>query len=526
MDHIKFADRSNAFFNKESTRRALFWLILACGIFARVYRFGTMPAGINQDEAFAGYEAWSLLRYGIDTAGYHNPVYLTAWGSGMNALETYLMMPFLAVFGLKVWVIRLPQLIVSCLSIWVVYLLVRRTVNERAGLFAMFMLAICPWHIIMSRWGLESNLAPGFLLFGLYFFVRGLDRPRFFMLSALMYGLSLYTYATIWVYVPLIILVQFIYCAACGKIRFGRSIVFSILILGVLAAPLLLFIAVNYGWIGEIRLPFMSIPKLMYMRTGEISLDEKRKKLELFFDIFIRQNDGNIWSSPEKFGLFYYISMPFALFGFIYVLSRTVRGIREKEFCPEALLIVQLVVSLPQLILLKANVTKINIMFVPVVILTALGAYFLSTVTRRELLAALAAVYLALFAGFEVYYFTQYDMQTREHFSYGLEDALDFAEEKGSGRIYIDENEFYTKILFYTAMPVDEFRDTVQYLYYPAAYLHALSFDRFCMWSDPYQPEDDAVYIMKKDADLGLLPEAGFKTESFGEYIVAYKPAD
>ena len=75
-------------------------------------------------------------------------------------------------------------------------------------------------------------------------------------------------------------------------------------------------------------------------------------------------------------------------------------------------------------------------------------------------------------------------------------------------------------------MPVDEFRDTVQYLYYPAAYLHALSFDRFCMWSDPYQPEDDAVYIMKKDADLGLLPEAGFKTESFGEYIVAYKPAD
>ena len=202
------------------------------------------------------------------------------------------------------------------------------------------------------------------------------------------------------------------------------------------------------------------------------------------------------------------------------------RGIREKEFCPEALLIVQLVVSLPQLILLKANVTKINIMFVPVVILTALGAYFLSTVTRRELLAALAAVYLALFAGFEVYYFTQYDMQTREHFSYGLEDALDFAEEKGSGRIYVDENEFYTKILVYTAMPVDEFRDTVQYLYYPAAYLHALSFDRFCMWSDPYQPEDDAVYIMKKDADLGLLPEAGFKTESFGEYIVAYKPAD
>ena len=112
-------EKLDIFFDDARTRRALFWLILAIGIFARVFRFGLVPGGINQDEAFAGYEAWALLNYGIDTAGYHNPVYLTAWGSGMNALESYLMMPFIALFGLKVWVIRLPQLIVSCMSLWV-----------------------------------------------------------------------------------------------------------------------------------------------------------------------------------------------------------------------------------------------------------------------------------------------------------------------------------------------------------------------------------------------------------------------
>ncbi|MBR5280514.1 MAG: hypothetical protein IKU26_06080, partial [Clostridia bacterium] len=67
-----------------------FLLILLLGIFLRVYQFGTLPIGLNQDEAFAGYEAFSLAHYGVDSAGYHNPVYFVSWGSGMNVLESYL----------------------------------------------------------------------------------------------------------------------------------------------------------------------------------------------------------------------------------------------------------------------------------------------------------------------------------------------------------------------------------------------------------------------------------------------------
>lgn len=517
-------EKLDIFFDDARTRRALFWLILAIGIFARVFRFGLVPGGINQDEAFAGYEAWALLNYGIDTAGYHNPVYLTAWGSGMNALESYLMMPFIALFGLKVWVIRLPQLIVSCMSLWVAYLLVRRTVNERAGLTAMFMLAICPWHIIMSRWGLESNLAPGFLLFGLYFFVRALDAPRYMLLSALMYGLSLYTYATIWVYVPVMLLVQLIYCMVCRKLRFDKWLCLSGVLLAALAVPLLLFLAVNYGYIDEIRTPLFSIPRLLYMRTGEISLDEKAKKLELIWKIFIDQNDGEIWNSPSRFGLFYYISMPFAVFGIIFCIRQAVVCARQREFCPEVLLLVQFFVCLPQCMLIKANVTKINMLFIPLVVFIALGAYFLSTVSYRRVLTGLAAVYAALFVGFECYYFTTYERETRAHFSYGLEDALDAAMEKAD-TVYIDQNEFYTKVLFYAEEPVDEFRSTVEYLYYPTSYLHALSFDRFRFWVNPYFPEDGAAYVMPAGSDYGKLLECGFTVEYYGNYAVAYKEA-
>ena len=63
--------------------------------------FGKYLVGLHADEAYAGYEAWSMCHYGYDSWGYKNPVYLRAWGSGMNALNSYLMIPFIAIDGLS-----------------------------------------------------------------------------------------------------------------------------------------------------------------------------------------------------------------------------------------------------------------------------------------------------------------------------------------------------------------------------------------------------------------------------------------
>lgn len=68
------------FISKINVTTVLFFIILAVGIFARVYKFGSLPGGINQDEAYAGYEAYSLLHYGKDSFGYSFPVYFISWG--------------------------------------------------------------------------------------------------------------------------------------------------------------------------------------------------------------------------------------------------------------------------------------------------------------------------------------------------------------------------------------------------------------------------------------------------------------
>ena len=83
------------------------------------------------------------------------PVFLVAWGSGQNALLSYLMMPFIAIFGLTTFSIRLPMAIIGGISLGIFYCLLKRMTNKKVAIIGLIFLAICPWHIMKSRWGLE-----------------------------------------------------------------------------------------------------------------------------------------------------------------------------------------------------------------------------------------------------------------------------------------------------------------------------------------------------------------------------------
>ena len=51
-------------------------LIFAVGASVRLYKFGTVPAGLHQDEASLAYDAYSLLHYGIERNGVRFPLIL------------------------------------------------------------------------------------------------------------------------------------------------------------------------------------------------------------------------------------------------------------------------------------------------------------------------------------------------------------------------------------------------------------------------------------------------------------------
>ncbi len=495
--------------------RFLFWILFFMALVVRLWRFGSVPADMNQDEAFAGYEAWSLLHYGIDSAGYRFPVYLTAWGSGMNALESYLMIPFLSIFGLKIWVVRLPQLIVAMLSIPTAYCIGKLLWGRRGGLIAMLLLAFCPWHILLSRWGLESNLAPGFLLFGFYFFLKGMEKPKFYILSALFYGLSLYAYATIWVIVPLIVFAELLIAFFRKKLRFDRYFWISTGLLFLLALPLLLFLLVNYGAIPEIRSPILSIPKLLYFRSGEVSLKNIPDNLRNLFQILWKQSDGLRWNFADRYGLLYPITLPFSALGLIVCLVRIIRQKNEKE----ALLLVQLLAGFLLGALVKVNVNRVNILFIPLVLLAAEGFDWICDRFKPSFIL-IEVVYLVFFGFFTHYYFTEYSVQISSSFGKGLTEAVEAVSEF-DGVVMLSSDIHYPKILLLTETPPQDFIQTVEYKNYPAAFLSPLRYGRWRWGIDEDALDPNCAYLFSKWTDSSPFKNGNYELSQYGIYTLA-----
>lgn len=457
--------------------------LIAIGCLIRLVYLGGVPGGMNQDEAYAGYEAYSMLHSGTDSWGYAFPVYFTSWGSGMNVLESYLMMPFVAVFGLCPLAVRLPQAIVACFSLVVFYRLFRRLFDDKVALAGLFLLTICPWHIMMARWGLESNLAPGFLLFGLYFFVLGQEDSRKYMLSALFYGLSLYAYATIWTLVPMMLVLQLAYLLYVKKIKFDRYLVLSVLILAVLALPLILFLLINMGYMEEVKTSFFSIPKLLSMRNGEVSLKDMPENFGKLWDMLMSQNDGLYWNTTPKFGLYYKGVLAFAVLGGIYCLKRTVQSLRKRVYDGAAFLLISFVCTLLLGCMISVNANRINSIHIGIVGFCGIGLYLFIKYLGKEFAhigELLAAVFCAAFFLFTKFYFTEYEENISVTFNQGLGEAVEYVKEAfPEEEVHVSASFSHSLILFYDKTPVQEYMDTVQYSNYPSPYLAAKSFGRY-----------------------------------------------
>ena len=67
----------------------------------------------------------------------------------------------------------------------------------------LFIIAITPWHIIMSRWGFHGNIAPSFLLISFYFYIKSFNKIPYIYISMIFFALTLYTYDPIIGYIGL-----------------------------------------------------------------------------------------------------------------------------------------------------------------------------------------------------------------------------------------------------------------------------------------------------------------------------------
>ena len=517
----------------ERTARWGRWLPLALiliGVLARGWALGAVPGGLNQDEAFAGYEAWSLLTSGVDSWGYPYPCYLVAWGSGMNALESYLAMPFLALMGGTATALRMPQFLCACLSLPVCYDLLRRLASRRLALVGLGLLAISPWHIMLSRWGLESNLAPAFLLFGFYFLVRGLERQRFLLLSAAAYGISLYAYAINWVVVPLTLCVCGAYLLLSGRRFSWRCLLGAAGILFLLALPLMLFVLVNLNVMEEIVTPWFSIPRMAAMRESELSLSNlfsARSYRDLGNVIFL-QRDFLLWNAVDGFGMFYPISLPFQLLGAARLIRGAAETLRARRYGWQCLVLLAAGCSaLVGLMFDDVNINRANSLHLYTLIFIAAGVDWLVGLCRRAhrlkwLPPLVAAAYTCCFLLFAGVYFTGYNHQVSAAFRAGVGEAVAFIQERDFPQVAVDRGVYYPQILFYDQTPHQVYADTVEYVGEPSAFTDLAGFGRYRFGVDYTALEEGCAYLVPVEQGAAFAGD-GWQTRQFEGYLVAWR---
>src|SRR5437867_9862636 len=86
--------------------------ILLVAAALRLWRLGESPPGLNVDEAANAWNAYCLLKTGMDQHGVSWPIFDSqGFGQGMTTVSLYALIPFQAVFGLNIPTARVPAAI-------------------------------------------------------------------------------------------------------------------------------------------------------------------------------------------------------------------------------------------------------------------------------------------------------------------------------------------------------------------------------------------------------------------------------
>lgn len=214
----------------------LITILLSAG-FLRLWQLNSIPSGIHQDEADIGYIAYSLLHTGATPYGDRNLFAIDeAWGGSRPPLYIYSVIPSIAAFGMSPFAVRFPSVIYGILSILVFYLLLKHVFKSHSvATIGAFLFAINPWAIQISRQGLLESIALFFILFGTYIFIIAQKRSWMYVLSSILFSLSLFSYDAPKIFLPLFIPILFVvYRNTLIKSRKGVSAFLGICILAFL----------------------------------------------------------------------------------------------------------------------------------------------------------------------------------------------------------------------------------------------------------------------------------------------------
>lgn len=332
----------------------LLLLIFFGGIFLRFYNLTSIPAGFGRDEAYLGYNAYSILTTGKDMNGHLFPVFIESF-LYTPAGYSYLSVPFIKLFGLSVFSVRFASALCGALSIPVLYYFVKLLLSlavvkkikahqvELISLASAISLALLPWHINLSRTASVSTVVTILILLGGIFFLKAMQSKRtiYIVVAHFLFGLSLLFYIAPFSFIPFFLPILYWLGSRhlSGKLKI--SVIFYVLIVGFVAAvylnPNLSLRMRSLSLTGNPLVPLIlvedtsrdgvfNIPPMVARAfhnkvsvTGSIFIDNYFKHFSYDF-LFTERGFPDRYRVPES-GLIFRIYIVFLLLGTYYLVK-------------------------------------------------------------------------------------------------------------------------------------------------------------------------------------------------------------
>lgn len=193
---------------------ALLLSIVIIGCILRFYNLDTIPHSLDRDEAFLGYNAFSLIHTGRDMTGNLLPLHLESFlytPAGYSYIST---IPVL-LFGLSAFSVRFASAFFGAITpiIFVLFLLELFQGSGKkyfniylASLLGGFFIVFSPWNILLSRTASVSTVVSFLIVLGLYLFLKARNGSKWILiLSYLCFFSSLLFYIAPYSVLPFLI---------------------------------------------------------------------------------------------------------------------------------------------------------------------------------------------------------------------------------------------------------------------------------------------------------------------------------
>lgn len=435
----------------------LLGIVLLLGFVLRIYQLDKTPPGLYWDEMDLGYQAYSILKTGKDYFGNTPSFVVQSFADFRAPVLVYLIIPFVAVFDLTAYAVRLPAAIFGTFIVFLIFILVKILFkNSKAALLAAALVAFSPWNIQYSRVGFEATIMLAFFLGGAISFLKGLTNPKWFLLSAVLFSVSLFTYNTAKLFVPIFIcLLALIYIrkkninkaliislaifamsfilSLYGTIflgggqRFSQISIFSDTSIGSKTNILRHESGVAYSGHKEVGQELRLMDKFVYNKFTFLLDTISHNYLQVFSTGFLFiTGDPNLRHSTGRAGAFFRIEFITIILGLFFLLYTFKKGEKSNLL----LLSWILLAPIPSIITQdgSTHATRLFFLFPALSIVSALGLVFI----LKKLPKVPNLIFISLFTIVWVYslifylnhYFGTYNLESAKAFQNGFSQAV------------------------------------------------------------------------------------------------------